>query len=146
AARPPCRRLALPTARGRPDLPGPAACRACREAGARSCPLEIGLEEIDVDRVARRCRRAPQLPRAEAHAVTVLGLLAQAGGVSVGIDEDAVIAVDDAALAPRIARQPRVARGMDVACDDLVAGLELRRHVVVHARGAGGAQAAGDVV
>ena len=66
--------------------------------------------------------------------------------MGVGIDEDAVVAIDDAALAARITRQPGVAGRIDVARDDLIAGLELRRHVVVHAGGPHGAEPARHVV
>src|SRR6266849_2237595 len=130
---------APPTARGTPGLPDLAGSRRLRARRAWSCRGEVRLEAVDVDHVARQGVGPPQLTRGEAHAVAVLGLLAEAGGVGVGIDEDAVVAIDDATLAARITGQPRVARRIDVAGYDAVAGLELRRHVVLHPRGAHGA-------
>ena len=65
---------------------------------------------------------SPHSSRAvEAHAVQRLGLLAQAVGVGVGEDVDAVDAVDHAALAARVAGQAGVAGGVDVAGADAVA-------------------------
>src|SRR5207245_1008617 len=76
----------------------------------------------------------PELARGEAHAVAMLRLLVARHRVRVGEDEDAVIAVDDAALAARVTRQARVAEGVIVAREDALAGPEPRRHIVVHSR------------
>src|SRR2546425_5769111 len=99
--------------------------------------LEIALPEIDVDPLVRLSIFAPQLLRLEAHAVERLRLLAQTVGVAVREDVHAVQAVDDAALSARVAGQPRVAAGMDVARDHGIAGSEARprrrlSHHVLH--------------
>src|SRR5439155_9980718 len=89
--------------------------------------IQMIVPEVHVDRVARRGAGPPQFPGREADAVEMLRLRPEALGVGVGEDEDAVIAVDHTALAARVARQARVARGMDVAGHDPVAWLEARR-------------------
>ena len=71
-------------------------------------------------------RLAPQLPRVEAHAVERLRLLAEAVGVGVGEDVDAVAAVDHAALAARVARQPRVPARVHLAREHGLARREAR--------------------
>src|SRR5437763_1911857 len=93
----------------------------------RSPPgLEIALPEIDVHPLVRLRRVAPQLARLEPHAVERLRLLAETVGIAVGEDVHAVQAVDQPALAARVARQPRVAAGMDGARDHGIAGSEAR--------------------
>src|SRR3989475_2145132 len=111
-----------------------------RSRRSTSGGIEVVIPEIDVDAVARGSFGSPQLARGEAHAVAVLGLLVARHGVGVGEDEHAVVAVDDAALAARVARQARVADGVIVAREHAVAGLELRRYVVVEPREAAHAQ------
>ena len=62
----------------------------------------------------RRSPVAPQLARGETHRIDMLRFLALKMGVGVGKDEHAVIAIDRAELAPRIAWQARVVRRIDV--------------------------------
>ena len=71
---------------------------------------------------------SPHSSRASnADAVQRLRILAPAVGIGVGKDVDAVEARDRAALAPRIARQPRVAPRMEVARHDGSADRKARR-------------------
>ena len=58
----------------------------------------------------RRRLLAPQFARGETHRVDVLRFLAEAMRVGVGKDKHAVVALDDAELAARVARQPRMRR------------------------------------
>src|SRR2546427_8938822 len=102
-----------------------------RSRRSTSGGIEVVIPEIHVHAVARGSGGSPQLARGEAHAVTVLGLLVARHGMGVGEDEDAVVAVDDAALAACVARQARVADGMVVVREHSVAGLEFGRHVLV---------------
>ena len=71
---------------------------------------------------------SPHSSRASnADAVQRLRVLAAAVGIGVGKDVDAVEARDRAALAPRVARQPRVAPRMEVARHDGRADRKARR-------------------
>src|SRR6266581_7896947 len=101
---------------------GPAWSRGSAGRARRSASggIEVVIPEIDVHAVARGGAGPPQLARGEAHAVAVLGLLVARHGVGVGEDEDAVVAVDNAALAARVARQARVADGVVVVREDAV--------------------------
>ena len=76
---------------------------------------QVALPEIDVDALVRLGRLAPQLARVEAHAVERLRLLAQAVGVGVGEDVDAVERVDHAALARARSAAAACGRRVDVA-------------------------------
>ncbi len=79
--------------------------------------------------------RAPQLATFEAHVVTMLRDFLLGGRVDVREDEHAVIAVDDALLVARVARQASVAERVDVSRAYAVADLEARRcEVVIQAR------------
>src|SRR2546427_9776002 len=111
-----------------------------RSRRSTSGGIEVVIPELDVHAVARGSGGSPQLARGEAHAVTVLGLLVARHGMGVREDEDAVVAVDDAAPAACVARQARVADGMVVVREHSVAGLEFGRHVLVEPRVAAVAQ------
>src|SRR5438046_1840437 len=93
--------------------------------------IQMIVPEVHVDRVARRGVGPPQFPGREADAVEMLRLRPETLRIGVGEDEDAVVAVDHTALAARVARQPRVARGMDVAGHDPAARLEAWRSAAV---------------
>src|SRR5262245_66659738 len=93
-----------------------------------SCGLQIRLEEIDVDAVALWRFGSPQRPRGEPHAVAMLRPPALAGRRRVRKHEHAVIAVDHATPAARVARQPRVADGVHVLREHVITGLEARWH------------------
>src|SRR5882762_5645217 len=88
---------------------GPASSRGSAGRARRSASggVEMVIPEIEVHAVARRSGGPPQLARREAHAVAMLGLLVARHRVRVREDEDAVIALDDAALAARVTRQAR---------------------------------------
>ena len=73
--------------------------------------LKVVVPQIDIDGILRRGLLAPQLARGEAHRVDMLRLLAEEMGVGVWENKDAVVAVDRAELAARIARQARMVDG-----------------------------------
>src|SRR6185503_18479046 len=103
----PWRRPAPPRARGTPGPRRRAGWRAARRGRAVSCGLQVIVPEVDVHGVARGSLRAPQLARGEAHGVAVLRLAAEAVTGGVGEHPYAVIQHHLAALAARIAGQPR---------------------------------------
>src|SRR2546426_7023521 len=125
---------APPTARGKPvpryRVGSWAARLDPREFRSRR-RLEIRLEAIDVDGVARTGVRSPELAALEADGVAVRGHLRAALRVLVGQDEDAVIAIDHADLVARVTRQARVARRVQVLRAHAVAGLEARRREAI---------------
>src|SRR5256886_6322290 len=112
--------------------------RAERSGVVMRQPMSRGIEvivpEVHVDGVTRRGLGPPQLPRGEADAVEVLRLLALPHRVRIGEDEDAVVAVDGAPPTAHVARQSRMADGIEVARDDAVAGLEPGRDAVRKSR------------
>src|SRR5215510_9840055 len=110
---------------------GPVAWRSGTVARPALHRPQVVVPEVDVHAVAGRRLGPPQLPGGEAHAVAVLWLLVAGHGVGVGEDEDAVIASDHPTLAAGIAGQAGVTEGMLVVGQDLIADLELRRHLVV---------------
>src|SRR5262249_21382711 len=129
------------------------------EIGAHALTLLHHLPERDTARSSRRTRRpagprsVPQTPgpptrtrnkalaALEAARVTMRGPFGAGSRVLVGEDEHAMVAVDDADFAARVARQPRVAGGVHILGPDAIAGLEARRRqLIVHARRAAIAQ------
>ena len=70
----------------------------------------------------------------------MLGLFTETHGVRVGEDVQAMVALDDASLAARVAGKPRVPDRVDVACQDRVARLEARLRPVRAARAAASEQ------
>lgn len=88
------------------------------------------VPQIDVDRVARRGSRSPELGRGKADTVEVLGLLAQTHGVGIGKDEHAVIPADDSSPASCVAWQACVSDGMMIAGHDAIALPEARGNLV----------------
>src|SRR5260370_240215 len=114
-----------PAAHGRPGTGHRAGSRAGRR-GRPSCWLQVGLEAVDVDRVARAGVRPPQLAALEADGVAVLRNLFTGRGVRIGEDEHAMVALDDAVLVARVAWQPRVARRVQVLRAHAVTPLEAR--------------------
>ena len=75
---------------------------------------KVVVPQVEVHRVAWRRDLSPQLRGREADRVNVLTLLTLKMRVAVGKEIDTVISDDDASLAADVARQPRVARGIDV--------------------------------
>src|SRR5690242_11672787 len=88
--------------------------RLSRARPPRLRRLQVGLEAIDVDGVARTRLRSPQLAALEADGVAVLRYLLAGRRVRIGEDEHAVVAIDHAGLVARVAGQARMARGVEV--------------------------------
>src|SRR6266536_6262008 len=86
--------------------------------------LKVVVPQVHVDAVARRGVWPPEFARLEAHAVHVLRIAALLGGTRIREDEHPVVGFDPTAPPPHVARQPRVAHGMDVACNDPFANHE----------------------
>src|SRR5260370_24525106 len=84
------------------------------------------VPQIDVDGIARRGLLTPEFARGETHGVEMLGLLALEMGVGVGKDKDAMIALDRADRAARVAPQARVPGRIDIAAADMLPHLEAR--------------------
>src|SRR5260370_9486582 len=99
--------------------------------GELSYRVQVVVPQVEIHAIPWRGTLAPQRGRAEAHAVDVVRLLAEAHRAHVGESEDAVVPIDHALATAGVARQPRVAGRVRVARDDAIAGPELRRHVVV---------------
>src|SRR5262245_22713398 len=89
--------------------------------------VKVVVPHVEMHRVAGRRLLAPELARGEADRVQVLRLLAGELRIRIGEYEYAVVAHDHADLAPRVARQPRVAGRMDVARAGPLAHRESRR-------------------
>src|SRR5260370_25724770 len=84
------------------------------------------VPQIDVDGIARRGLLAPEFARGETHGVEMLRLLALKMRVRVGKNEDAMIALDRADFAARVARQARVPGWIDIAAANMLPHLEAR--------------------
>src|SRR5260370_9783962 len=84
------------------------------------------VPQIDVDGIARRGLLTPEFARGETHGVEMLRLLALKMRVRVGKNEDAMIALDRADFAARVARQARVPGRIDIAAAHRLPHLEAR--------------------
>src|SRR5688500_9375941 len=82
------------------------------------------VPQIDVDAVALGSVETPQLAQREAHAIAVLRLLAEPHAIGIGEDEHPMVAIDEATLRARVARQPRVAGRVNVAGQHPIARFE----------------------
>src|SRR5215472_15137236 len=100
------------TARRRP---GRLHCAAARST-ASSRRFKVVVPEIEVHRIAIRRPAPPELTCREANRVEVLRLVAEALRLAVIEDEHAVVALDRAEPAARVAWQARVRSRVDVAC------------------------------
>ncbi len=69
---------------------------------------------------------APEFARGELDGVAMLRVRASAVRVRIGKDEDTPIVADDAMAAAGIAREPRVAFGIDIARADAIARSKAR--------------------
>src|SRR4029077_3120007 len=106
---------------------GPPSSRGKRGSTASaSGGLKIVVPQRDHDGVLGFCLFAPQFACRETNRVNVLRLLAQALGIGVGEHEHAVVALDDAELSARVAREARMHRRVDVAGADALTNLERR--------------------
>ena len=76
--------------------------------------LKIVVPHIDIDTIPWRGLLAPQLARRKTHRVDMLRLLAKKVRVGIRKDEGAIIAFNRAGFAPRIARQTRVTKRINV--------------------------------
>src|SRR5262245_54313673 len=85
------------------------------------------VPQIDVDGILRSGLRAPQFPCRETHGGDMLRLFAEKLRVGVGEDEHPVIALNRTELSARVARQPGMTGGVDVARANALAHSELRR-------------------
>src|SRR5260370_25879532 len=81
---------------------------------------------IDVDGIARRGLLTPEFARGETHVVEMMRPLALEKRVRVGKNEDAMIALDRADFATRVARQARVSGRIDIAAANMLPHLEAR--------------------
>src|SRR5262249_30575989 len=97
---------------------------------AESCRIQIVVPEVHEDCVMRMRIRSPELLRREAYAVHVLRLSSEANRVGVREDEDTVVAIDHAAPAACVARDPRVTGSVHVPGADRVSHLEPGWHRV----------------
>src|SRR5262245_30082564 len=88
---------------------------AARTGRAPSCRAQVIVPQVDVDRGTRRRLRTPQVVGLEAHAVAVLRFAPESVARGVREHPHAVVKRDDAALAARVAGQPRMADRVDVA-------------------------------
>src|SRR5260370_689037 len=84
------------------------------------------VPQIDVDGIARRGLLTPEFARGETHGVEMLRPLALEMRVRVGKNEDAMIALDRADFATRVARQARVPGRIDIAAANMLPHLEAR--------------------
>src|SRR5579872_4394403 len=98
-----------------------------------SSQLQIRLERLDRNFERRIARLAPQFAAVEQHRVDPLRVFTFADRNHVGIDVTAADGFDDAGLAARVARQPRVSLRVNVFGAHLVAWLKTRGSL----RGAG---------
>src|SRR5690242_12949019 len=96
--------------------------------------FEVGLPEIEIDRVALGGACAPELASLEANVVEVLRLIAESVRSRVGEYEPTVMPLHHAALAARVARQAGMARRVHVPGDHGLADFEAGRGCDLGAR------------
>ena len=77
---------------------------------------------------------APKFARGEVHRVDMLRLLAEEMRIGIRENKDAVVAIDHAELAARVAREARMPDRMHVPCAHAIAGSKTRSYRNIAAR------------